>query len=271
MIWEQLNQPVHHPIARHIEKQLIRRPATLSLIPLTLVLWLILSLGMMLVYRAFGTIILILFPLLLVLFSSPYILLWVYRAASNIATNIDNRTLDQYGATPPGKIFVCWMIWKVVVHDGDGIGWVNILRNFIGGIITVTVFMGLCIAMNQVTLRGLIPLALLFDILFLNLLLHTDHSQSIVIAFLLTILIARNTVDRSDMFGTTTIFYIALQTGIFLVAVLITWFIFSVNGSLGAGRLLNDLQAGIWLIYGLVVALRELSVMVLWGINQRLP
>ena len=148
-IWQRINRPVYHPIAKHFLRQLKRDRAGPSVIAVALLAALFMLLAVARLFAFVGSSVLWTMPLWLMLYSLICSARWIYRIVSLISRQGRDGVLDEVSVIPPGRVFIYLAICKVVLHEQDALAWVTMLRKFAAGILFLTLALPVLITLPK--------------------------------------------------------------------------------------------------------------------------
>ena len=262
-IWQRINRPVYHPIAKQFLRQLKRDRAGPSVISVALLAALILILAVARLFGSVGSGVLWTMPLWLTLYSLSYSARWIYRIVSLISRQGRDGVLDEVSVIPPGRVFIYLAICKVVLHEQDAVTWVTMLRKFAGGILFFALALSVLITLPNLENvdTGQLSLLLTEMSLFSFVIVH-EHKQSVVLACLLPMALNRRLKGQIDGTSLVLVCYVVLQVLSFAIAIAVPaatqatawWFKLSIDVA----------AIGMAMMLALFLLIREVLIWVLW-------
>ena len=262
-IWQRINRPVYHPIAKHFLRQLKRDRAGPSVIAVALLAALFMLLAVARLFAIVGSGVLWTMPLWLTLYSLSYSARWIYRIVSLISRQGRDGVLDEVSVIPPGRVFIYLAICKVVLHEQDALAWVTMLRKFAAGILFLTLALPVLITLPKLESIDTSQLSLLLiELSLLSFVIVHEHKQSVVLACLLPMTLSHRLKGQIDGTSLVLVCYVVLQVLSFAIAIAVPaatqatawWFKLSI-----------DLAAiGMAMMLALFLLVREMLIWVLW-------
>ena len=262
-IWQRINRPVYHPIAKHFLRQLKRDRAGPSVIAVALLAALILILAVARLYGSVGSSIRWTMPLWLMLYSLIYSARWIYRIVLLISRQGRNGVLDEVSVIPPGRVFIFLAICKVVLHEQDALAWVTMLRKFAAGILFLALALPVLITLPKLESIDTSQLSLLLiELSLLSFVIVHEHKQSVVLASLLPMTLSHRLKGQIDGTSLVMVCYIVLQILSFALALAIPAAIGAIDWRF---KLSIDIAAiGMAMMLALFLLIREMIIWSLW-------
>lgn len=220
-LWSTLRRDARHPVARHLARHL-KRDRRLSLLPLSLVFALALMLAFAYAYTVIADAVVWTLPLWLMLFSTFYCAIWIARIVALLMRQARDGVLEEVSVIPPGRVFVYVTVCKVVLNNDDAVVWLGLLRLVLAGVFSFVLAASLCIALTQLSDVAPIELvSLLLELTLLIVIIPLEHSQSAVIACLVSIEVSNQLRWSIDRTSAAIIGFVLLQIMSYAVAVAI--------------------------------------------------
>ena len=252
-LWQLLHLIEPHPISKLIQRQLFKQPYPPILI-ITMVWGCVVFVMVVMLFSSFRTLVLILFPLALVLFSSSYIIPWLYRIARAIQKQYRNSVMDTIGVVPPGQAFIMLTICNSVLNDHDQLGWIQLLRY----LVVVIVMMGILVA--TIITAAIVESVVFVDIIVMltniavfGFLLYVEHQQSILMGCYIAMIVPRHATHSGNIVASTLMNFALLQIATILIpmAVIIALAYFDNTSSMFLVNTLLFLLIREGILYGL--------------------
>lgn len=262
-LWQRLNRPLYHPVAKHFLRQLKVNRAGPSVMAIALPSALLLFLAVAGMYGSVGAGLIWLMPLCLMFHSFICSARWIYRIVSLISRQGRDGVLDEVSVIPPGRVFIYFAICKVVLHEEDALAWITLLRNIAGGIVFFALMMSIFVTLaNMENINTSRLSLLLLELSLLCLVVIYEHRQSVVILSLLAMTLSGRLKSHIDGTSLVMACYALLQIITFLIAISVPA---TIQAIAWRNRLSVDIAAiGLALTLALFLLIRELLVWVLW-------
>lgn len=211
LIWHRLHRIQPHPVSRHVRRQL-NDLARLPILMITLLWGGVVMMGMVVAFSRLGAVTILLLPLCLMIFSSSYILLWLYRSTVLLKQQHRNAVLDSINVIPPGGEFVTLAICHGVMNEADRLGWLRLLRQMVVLMIMAGTSLAILIAASQITTIALSDVVrVLVDITFMCLLLYLEHQQSVLIACFTAIILPQYLSHHGNLISNVMAIFVLIQ------------------------------------------------------------
>lgn len=256
MLWQHLRHPPAHPLSQRLMRGLADSRAQRFM---TRVAPLVSLLGCGSIWVLLSSLQLPL-PLFLlagmIAWSSVYVMLWVIRISATIIRAHENGIYDHLSLAPAGPLGVNWAICSASLHRGDALGWVDVWRRLINGLLIFVVLMGvLTVGLRSDHLLAAQLLGFVAELLLLAWVLHSEHVQAVVIGCLVGMLLPvyQRTRDEAQVWAA--LLFLALQAVTLVIALLTATVV--VPGLLSA---VSPTLAGLIVFF----VVREAVVVVLW-------
>jgi hypothetical protein len=192
----------------------------------------------------------------MVTLSSGYVVAWVFRITTAIVREHERGTYEPHCLSPSGALGANWALCAANLHRDDALGWIDLLRRLLTGMLLFILLMVLLTA----AYRGNVPnlfqfLRLFLDMMALAVVSYVEHVQAIVLGSLVGILIPtyRQTPVDARTWGVNV--FVAIQV-VTLVATL-----------LAGLMILPGWHTDISLIFGSLLVfylIREAFIIALW-------
>ncbi len=162
-----------------------------------------------------------LFLVALFFFSSAYVLVWVIDISVTIARERERNTYDLLCLFPSGALGANWAICAASLHRNNALGWIDLLRKLIAGILLL-IFLLILIA---TALRQSAPQPyqqfwrLFLDIIVLSVVSYVDHVQAVVLGSLVGMLVPVYRRTLVSAFVWAVMVFLALQAATFMLTV----------------------------------------------------
>ena len=263
-LWQQLHAPMDHPIFKRTQRQYRSLYKTLNILYVVFLAGIIVLAGTVLLFTSLGSVIIVMMPLILTVFSSSYIILWIYRITLIIGIERENHNLDSVSVTPIGQVSVRWMICLATLHHNDTLAWIDLSRRIVIGIIWVLFTMALCLTITQMAVidTGEV-LIFIVNIVVFGAVIYIEHAQSILIGCLVAMWIPNVIPSPMDATIGAVLITILLQIMSFFVAISLGVFLQS-GGNLDVNLLFNpDFFTINFVMFALV---REVLIFSLWRV-----
>jgi hypothetical protein len=261
-LWHQLHYPIDNPIFKRTQRHNRQLYTAINISYVVFLTGIVTVFGTAFVFTVLGSTIIIVMPLILILFSSSYVMVWVYRVALIIAIERENQTLDMLSVSPMGQLYVKWIICIATLHHSDILSWIDLSRRIIIGM-TLTVFiMALCVTTAQMSqVDGSQMLGFVLSMLIFTSVIYIEHVQSTIIGCLVAMWMPEIIPVRIDATIGSILVYIMLQVvtyfaGLYLAVVLQS------GGNLDTNTLFNPEQITLSLM--MFVLVREAIITILW-------
>lgn len=211
LIWHRLHRIQPHPVSRHVRRQL-NVLARLPILMITLLWGGVVMMGMVVAFSRLGAVTILLLPLCLMIFSSSYILLWLYRITALLKQQHRNAVLDSIHVIPPGGEFVTLAICHGVMNEADRLGWLRLLRQMVVLMMMAGTSFAILIAASQITTIALSDVVrVLVDITFMCLLLYLEHQQSVLIACFTAVLMPQHVSHHGNLISNVMAIFVLIQ------------------------------------------------------------
>jgi len=262
-LWVQLHASINHPILKRIQRQYKPLHNTINILYMVVIIGVLTLSGTVILFTSVDSAIIVTMPLILILFSSSYIIPWMYRISWIIGVERHNRTLDSVSVTPAGQVAIKWMISIVTVHHKDTLGWIDLSRRIVIGIIWMLFTMALCLTITQLSDTSLSEvLNFVLNIVVFGGVIYVEHAQSILIGCLIAMWIPNKVATRLDATVSAILLYATLQILTFVAGLLLSVVI--QGGLLDVNILFNQKFFTLsFIMFGLI---REVLIFVLWRI-----
>lgn len=260
-LWQHLHTSINHPILNHIQRQYKSLHNTINIIYMVFIVGFVTLCGTVILFTSVDSAIIVTMPLLLIVFSSSYVIPWMYRISWIIGIERDNHTLDSLSVTPAGQVSFKWMISSATVHHKDTLGWIDLSRRIVMGIIWMLFTMALCLTITQISDANPSELfTFVVNIVVFGGIIYVEHAQSILIGCLIAMWIPNKVATRLDATVSAILLYAVLQILTFIAGILLG--VLLQGGMLDANILYNQEFFTIsFIMFGLV---REVLIYVLW-------
>ncbi len=263
-LWQRLNGPAHHPIAKHFKRQLHGRRGGPPLLALALLAALFLLATLAHIHSRLSLSLIWALPLCFLLHSLICSPQWLHRIVLLISRQ---GHMEEMSVIPQGRVFIYFLICKLVLRQGDALACLTLLRKLAAAILFL-VFVMICF----VALIGLESVdgsrlgLLLIEISLLSWLILHEHKQSVVMMCLLPMALSRRLKGQID--GTCLAFasYAALQVMSYMLALVAPLALPALAGSVqhvvGGAAILLEMQLALML--ALFMLGREGLIVLLW-------
>lgn len=263
-LWQQLHASIDHPIFNRTQRQYQYLYNALNIFYVLFMAGVVMLSATVLLFTSVDSVIIIMMPLLLMVFSSSYVLLWIYRITLIITIERENRTLDSVSVTPVGQACVRWMICIATVQHKDALGWIDLLRRTVVTLIWMLFAMAFCITITQMRDIELSEvLIFIFNIFVFGGIIYVEHVQSILIGCLVAMWIPNIIPTRIDATIGAILMTIVLQISTFSLGLLLGLFLQS-GGNLQINNLYNPDFFTINFV--MFVIIREALIFGLWRV-----
>ena len=258
--WGRLHQPSYHAIAKHFRRQLRRECRSTSAPGIAALSGIAVLLAIAWAHSLLGIALVWTLPLWLMLHSTICHTLWIHRITRLMTRQARHGQLDEIGVIPPGRLFIHFAICKVVLHQGDALAWMTLLRKTLAFVI----FVALALPMLATWFLVEAGDSARFALLLLELALFTsfvvvEHAQSVALACLLPMTILRRLPDYLEPSIAITVCFVVLQALVYALALLIPL--------LAAGDGTSSLSAwSMALFLTSLPLIRELTLGLLWRV-----
>jgi hypothetical protein len=122
----------------------------------------------------------ILLLLMMVALSSCYVVAWVICISVTIAGEHEHGTYDQLCVSPSGALGANWAMCAASLHRADTLGWIDLLRRLLSGLLLLILLMVLLTTAIRETTPSLFQFLRLFlDMLLLAAVSYVEHVQSV--------------------------------------------------------------------------------------------
>lgn len=261
-LWQQLHASIDHPIFRRTQRQYQNLYNALNIIVVIFIASIVTLSATVLLFTSINSTVIVILPLILIAFSSSYVMVWIYRITIIIAIERENRTLDSVSVTPVGQVCVRWMICIATVQHKDALGWIDLSRRTVIGIIWALFMMALFITVAQISVIEISEvLAFILSIVVFGGVIYVEHAQSILIGCLVATWIPNVIPTRIDATIGAILITILLQILTFLLGLVLGGFLQS-GGNLDVNNLFNpDFFTINFIVFTLV---REALIFMLW-------
>lgn len=222
-IWQRLHQVHPHPVSRQIQYQLLKRP-NIPIISLT-ILWGGAVFGMLIaLYSQWGIRVISFLPLLFMMWSSIYLIPWLYRIFEIIKKQYSSNIINTLGVIPEGKTFVILATCHAVMNRADQLHWLRITRLIICMMVFCSLLMSVSIVFLQLPSVDIFSLIRIFvDLFLLIAMLWLEHQQSVLIVYYLPIFFTEklSSVGEAITVSISSFFLIQFLAGIVPLLVMI--------------------------------------------------
>ena len=186
-LWRDLSRDASHPVATHLRRQM-NRARYLPVLRLSLAFGIVLLVLLTYGYAHINHLMVWLLPVWLMLFSTSYCATWIIRIVPLMSRQSILGVLDEISVIPPGRIFVYLTVCKVVLNQDDAVVWLGLLRRVLAGLVLLVLLMTLCIALTLLSESSILDLvAILLDLVLAAAVIWLEHSQSTVLACLISV------------------------------------------------------------------------------------
>lgn len=259
-LWQRINRPVYHPIAKHFTRQLKGSRRGPPVIALALLAAALLFFAVARLYGSVGSSVIWLLPFCLTLHSLICSPQWIYRIVSLISRQ---GRLDEVSVIPAGRVFIYLAICQLVLREGDALAWTTLLRKLAGAIVlfafAMTLFVTLIALENINTSRLSL---MLIELSLLSFLIIHEHKQSVLLLSLLPMALGRRLNGPIDGAGLVMACYATLQVLSFMLALAAPA---TLQALARQQPLAADIMAlGLALALALFLLVRELFIWALW-------
>ena len=262
-IWQRLDRPIYHPIAKHFKRQLRQAGPSPSVVSVALLAGIFLFFAFSWVYRSVGSRIVWTIPLWLMSYSLLCCIFWMHRIAALVARQGRDGVLEEVSVIPPGRVFIYIAICKVILHENDALAWLTFMRRVTAGMIFLSMFLPLLLTLNQIEHVDFGKLLLLITELSLfSAVIYYEFVQSVALACLLPMALSRRLRGSVDATSWVVICYIVLQilSYAFAVALPLMIQLFAMRSDMD----LDSSAFGLALSLAMFLIVRELMLSLLW-------
>jgi hypothetical protein len=158
----------------------------------------------------------------MIAFSSMYVVTWAMNISAALIREHEHHTYDLLCLSPPGALATNWAICTGVLHRDDALGWLDLLRKLMAGLLLfILLAVLLTTAWRQNTADPFQFFLLALDMVTLAAASYIDHVQSVVLGSLVGMLTPIYSHSRLDAHLITAATFLALQTATLLVTLLV--------------------------------------------------
>jgi len=216
LLWHYLCHPAAHPL---FERTLKFNRTTSSIAWAALLAGALLCCGISSLVDSSITVLLL---IMIVAFSTAYVVTWAMSISDLIIREHERRTYDLLCMSPAGALGVNWAICTGILHRNDVLGWLGVLRKLMAALLLIVLFSILLTTASRQSLPDLSQLfRLSLDIVMLAAASYVDHVQSVVLGSLVGMLVPvynRTRLDAAVLAGR---IFLALQIFTLLAALVI--------------------------------------------------
>jgi len=152
-------------------------------------------------------------PLLLMIWSSIYIVPWLYRIFEIIKRQYTTNIIDTLGVIPKGQTFITLAVCHAVINRSDQLQWFRIIRLMIMFVVCSSLLIATAIVLFQFVssseIIAIVPI--LIDIGLLILMIWLEHQQSVLLAYYLSLFITDKLVSAGEMITVAMVVFVLVQ------------------------------------------------------------
>jgi hypothetical protein len=263
-LWQQLHMSVGHPIYKRIQKRYKYLFNAVNILYVIFIVGFVTLSGTVILFTSVDTAIIVTMPLILMVFSSSYIILWVYQITLMIGLERENRTLDNMSVTPVGELSIKWIMCIATIRHRDTLGWIELSRRIVIGIIWMLFTMAICLTISQISAVEISEvLAFVFNIVIFGVVIYVEHAQSILIGCLMAMWIPNILPARIDAMIGAILAYFTVQILTFVTSLSLGVFLQS-SGHFDLNTLFN--QEFFTISFIMFMLVREILILILWRV-----
>ena len=262
-IWQRLDRPIYHPIAKHFNRQLRQGTPSPSVVSVSLLAGAFVLLAFASVFSSLGSRVIWTIPLWLMSYSLLCSVIWIHKITVVVSRQGRDGVLEEVSVIPQGRVFIYVAICKVVLHERDALAWLTLIRKSAAVALFLCLFLPLLLTVYQLESVDLSKLLLFVtELSLLATVIYYEHVQSVALACLLPMALSHRLRGSVDGASLVVICFIILQILSYAFAVALP-LIFQ-TFALRSGMDLDSSAFGLTLSLVMFLLIRELMLSSLW-------